>query len=377
MRFTPFRIALIISGLALILLAAVAWNLHPKYLTREINKRLAQIPEYHGEVQRAEINPLTGNLTITGLRLHKNKKTAPAGFGSAEKIVVQFSWRALLKRQYLLAVHVEKPVTRFLMRQRKPGQPRKVALWQPFFAKLPPFRMNRVTISDGSLRVRNDEDIPPTDLFFDQINLEGTNFTNRESLLLPSPVKVSGTGRMMNEAPLTLEVEAVPFKEHATFTLKGKLERFNLTRLNPVLRNYTGVDIEKGFTSVDASFSVEGQNFKGRVHRTSEELIILGKTDGHLPFIQGLKEVMFEKWLNRRKDKEGNLEADYDVTGPLGYMDQDIFLAAVWVAKTAFLQSLRPTLPETVTMGMPEQAEEDWMALQARERKKAAAHSRR
>lgn len=309
------------------------------------------------------------------LRLEKNEEQAPAAFLSVETITLDLSWRDLLRGRYVFTVRLKNPKTLFLMRQRKPGQARKFGLWQPFFAKLSPFRIDRVIISNGSLRLRNDEDIPPTDIYFDRIDVEGTNLANRPSLLRPVPTRVAGTGRMMNEAPLTLEVEAKPFEEHATFELTGKLERFDLTRLNPVLRHYTGVDIERGFMTVQGKFSSTDGKFDGRVHRESEELNILGKTDAHLSFIQTAKEFIFEAWLNSKKDKTShNLEADYELVGPLGYMDQDLFLAAVWVSKSAFLQSLRPTLPKTVTMGTPEQAEEEWMALQAKQRKKLQKH---
>ncbi len=368
-RFSVRNVLLILC-LAFLSLCGALWFLHPRYLTREINKRLAQIPGYNGEVAKARVG-FAGTLIIKQFRIDKNEEKAPAAFISADTIILDLSWRHLLKKNLVGTIKLQNPKSLFLMRQRKPGQARKFALWQPYFATFPSFRINRIKIVNGSLRVRNDEDIPPTDLYFDQINAEGTNLTNRPQLLLSSSTRVRGMGRMMNEAPLTVDVEVNPFQEHAAFKLKGKLERFNLTRLNPVLRYYTGVDLEKGYATIEGKFSAGEGHFTGRVHRKCEELDILGKTDTHLTFIQAAKEFIFEKWIKGKKDKDsGNLEADYDLSGPLGYMDQDIFLATVWVGKSAFLQSLRPTLPEAVKMGSPEQAEEEWMELQARERKK-------
>lgn len=359
-------------GLLLPLVVVVGlWCSLSWFLTREANRRLGEIPGYAASVGRVRVGLVPLRLMVRDLKIDKREEAAPAVFLTLASGTVEVSPGALLWGRWVLRVGLDRPAGRFLMRQRKPGQPRKFALWQRFFAKLPLFRISQLSITDGSLRLQNGEDIPPLDLTFDRIEGTVTHLSNRPGHF-GKPPRLEGSARMMGQAPMTLVIETKPFQERVDFHLKGSLKGFDLSTLNPVLRHYTGVDLERGRMDVEGDLTASGGRFRGRVQRTISGLKVIGPREHHRGLVPLLKEAFLQAWLNRRKDDTGDITGGYALSGPLGYMNADVFLAGVWVAKSAFLQSLRPTLPPEVVMGSPAQAEADWMALQARERAKAA-----
>lgn len=356
-----------------ILLFLFVWIVHPPYLTRAVNSRLKEIPGYKARVARVKVEPWGARVVVDGVAIEKLERTAPAMFLKADRVTADLSWGGIIGGDWEADVFLDKPEALFLMRQRLPGQPRKVGVWQAFFSGLRPFRVGTVKIRNGDLRIQNEESIPPADFSFNGIIAEGANMANRADRLGKGPARLEGQCRFMGHAPLRLFVEVVPFQEHATFRMKGQLDRFELKTLNPSLRHFTGTDIEAGVIDVEAELSAEGAEFSGNVKRRVEGLDVIGRAEEHLGFIQRVKEFVFEVWLKGRQ-KDGVMAAEYRLAGPLGYRDADVFLACVWAAKSAFLQSLRPVIPPEIRMGTPEQAEEEWMALQDRERKKAGRH---
>lgn len=357
------------AALLLSLSLAGGWLLLPWVLTRKANAVLGDIEGYRGSVERVWVGVFPPSVMVRNLALEKREEAAPGFFFSLSSgTVAVSSWGSIYGR-LRLKLDLVQPRARFLMRQRRPDQKRKFALWQSFFARWPAFRISSLSIVDGSLRLQNLEDIPPLDLSFDQINGEAFNLANRPGLLRDKP-RLEGTARMMGHAPLTLVVETRPFQERVNFQLQGSLKGFRLSTLNPVLRHYTGVDMEGGTMDVEGTLAASDGRFEGRVHRVLNGLQVITAHERHPSFVPLLKEVVLQTWLNGRKNAGGDIQGDYVLSGPLGYMNADVFLAGVWTAKSAFLQSLRPTLPKEVRMGSPQQAEEEWMALQAKERKK-------
>lgn len=356
-------------------MASFALRVLPKILTHRINGRLRAVSGYDGGVERVRLKWAKPRLILHQFHLNKRDATPPGVFLSADQISIGFSWSALLRGNLVLDVTLEKPRIVCLMRQRGIGEPLKYGLWQEFFAPRVPFRMDRVTINDGILRFQNDQSIPPIDVTFDEVTLTADNLANRESMVLPKTTLIKGCGRLMDHAPVRLSVEMEPFKKHSTFRLKGEVKDFNLVFLNEVLRHYTGLELKKGSLTMGGEFTVRDGEFNGRVHRRIEGLIVRSR---HRGFINGMKEIYFQAWIDRREDTiTGRIENDFRLSGPLGYMDQDAFLAAVWVAKSAFLQSLRARMTGEIRMGTPEEAQDKWAAQQAREREKRAREKRR
>jgi hypothetical protein len=372
----PVSVWRVLAGVVLlgviVCAAALAYIGPAVFLTDAVNRRLATIPHYKAHVARADIRFRPLGVVIDGLSFGKDEVAAPAAFVTIHRLQI-FIVPSALRHKFFLIDHVslDGADSLFLMRQRKPGQPPKFGLWQKFFEGLPAFWVRRVSVRNGSIRIRNDEDIPATDIYFSRVNVHGSNMANRRWLVKGgSKARLEGTGRMMDHAPLWMSVEAEPFASSATFRLKGRLRDFRLVTLNPVLRHYTDMDLNNGLLDIDGDIAVGGGVYVGDVRRSQAGVKVFKKGEKHGGLGIFMKEFFVQAWLNRQAGKDGKIDETYILTGPLGYLNHDVFLAGAWTAKTAFLQSMRPRMPEKVEMGPPEQAEAEWMELQAKEREK-------
>jgi len=159
------------------------------------------------------------------------------------------------------------------------------------------------------------------------------------------------------------------FNEHAVFDMKGSLKQFDLVAMNSIMKHYTGLQLEKGALNMEVDLFTREGRFGGKVKRWIEGLAIQ-KSDDKL--FKRIKEDVAQTWINWQKDdKTGRIEKDFEYAGPLGYLDQDIVLAAVWIAKGAFIQSLKAKLDDQVHPGDPAQALDEWALFQEKEREKS------
>jgi len=365
------KIALFLSLFAAV--AAAAGAFAPGLLLRELNRRLASIPGHDGRAQTLRIGWREGAVSIGGFSLEKKERTAPAVFVTARSATARVDWAALRRRRLVLDVSLEKPDALFLMQRRRPEMPRRTGLWRP--QGLPPFALRELRITDGKIRLRNDDVIPPTDIFFDGIELAFRNMANRPSLLASATATIAGTGRFMGRGALALDVAVRPFQPHAVYVASGSLRGFDLKAVNPLLRHYTGMDLEGGTLDVSGRFAAADGVYAGTVHRAIADVNVKRKRE-KMPFPTAVKEWLFETWIRMKAGKDGRVVNDYELTGPLGFMDGDLLLAIVWPLKTAFEQSLRPTLPPRVEADSPEVVEERWMKQQAEERAKQEERAR-
>jgi len=356
------------AGAVFLLVAlAVYWAL-PTVLTSCLNSRLQTIPGYDGGVKKVSLECVRPRLVLHRFQLNKRDKVPTAAFLSADEISFDFSWGQLLRKNFVLNVTAEKPRIVVFLLQRAVGQPRRFGLWQKFFARLPSFRADRVTFKDAILQFKNEQSIPPIDIHFDNVMITATNMANRKEMILPAETVVEGRGLLMNQAPMSVSVKAGTFKKHASFQLKGEVKDFNMMLLNDFLRHYSGLELKSGRLNMGGEFTAKDGGFHGRAHRQIEHLGIRSR---HKGLVKSMEEMFLQAWIDwHMENPKGRIENKFQLSGPLGYTDQDVFLAAVWVGKSSFLQSLKAGIPAEIRMGTPEEAQDRWAARQAIEREK-------
>jgi len=361
------KIVTVVLGLLLALV--LVYLVLPILLLQSLNRRLQSIPGYDAHVRALELSWLKPGVTFHHVNLAKREKTAPGALVSAERVHVQLSGRALLRRELVMDITVEKPDMTFLMRERRVGQPKPLGIWRDPFVSLPPFRVHQAIFRDGSLRFDNADAIPPIHVFFDALTMSVTHVANSIRMKSPGPSLVKGEARMQGQAPVTLSMTLDPFAEDATFTVAGTLKRFDLVAMNPAMRHYTGLTLARGSLTMQADLAIHDGRFKGRIQRSIHDLTIEKK---QRTLLKAIKEDVAQAWLNWHEDNDTQrIEKTFDYEGPLGYLEDDLVLAAVWVIKGAFIQALKAKVDDKVVTVLPEQALDEWAQWQAKERKKA------
>ncbi len=370
MKRRRILIVFLLVGLATLVAGVVTL---PSLLTSIVNRRLGKVPGYEGGVKRVHVHWSKLRLTAVHLRLNKRERISPAVFLTADEVGLKLSIRRLLRGQLSLTLTLENPKITFLIRQRKVNEPPRFGRWQVFFATLPPFRMDALALRNGSVEIRNNESLPPLVVSLDGIELTASNMANRGRLMRPEPARLEGRG-FLSGAPVWVSLEAEPFKEHASFHLKGGLTNFNLVGLNDTLHYYTHLDLKNGFLTMTGDFVAQNGAFEGRVHRALTDIDV---RRARKTMMKDIKEFIFQTWIDGQQSSPNHIENDFHLSGPLGYMDKDLFLASTWAASRSFLQSLNPKLPPQVRLSTPEATQALWMETQARALTKRNAKIRR
>jgi hypothetical protein len=352
----------------LIVLTIVIYGYLPKVALQKINDRLQEIPGYEGKVESLAIQPFRPAITLRHVKVAKDEKVAPGVFVEAEHIRVAFSWLNLLRRRWVVNVTLHKPNVLMLFSPRPVGQKVVAGVWQPLFAKMPPFRMDHLTLSEALFHIRNDEEIPPLDLRLEKINATATNLANRASLRTPSPSQLDASMQVRGHAPARLAMMIHPFEEHVTFDITGTLKELQMTSLNPSLRHYMGLEFTEGLFDMAIDIKVHKGEFRGKVHRTIRGLTTKKNYKG---IIKDIRAEIMQFWVNVKEDHpHEQMEKTFEFSGPLGLYDQDVALAGVWIVKGAFIQAIRGNIKDGVRLETPEKMIADWAIFQANERKK-------
>ena len=364
MRF--LRISLFIAA-ALFVAGFAGLLALPKILARQINHSLQSLPGYGGSVETAHLEWKGPRLILRRLEFHKLEETPPATSFSAEQIRIDFRWSQVLRGEAALDMVLEKPRFALLLRQRNIGDPRPTGVWKIYFKGLPPFRIDRLTIHDATLDFRNDQSLPPLDVFLNEFELTAGNVANREAMFLPGTTDVEGRGLLLNHAPVTMSARVEALQKPPVFWLKCEVKGFDLTFLNGLLSRFGGFKLEGGRLDMQTELNARSGEFAGQVHRRLDKLDIKNQDRG---FIKDAKDVILQTWIDWHVDASGGIENRFRMSGPLGYMDEDPLLAVVWAGKQAFIQSLKANLPEDLRLDKPEILQDQWAARQAIERKR-------
>lgn len=356
-----------LTAAALALTAAlVARRKLPQMLTEKVNQRLRSIPGHSGSVESADID-WKGRMVLRGFTLSKIDPAPPAIAFSADQIELDFSLFHALRKRAVLDVMLEKPRFEMRLRQRKPGDPRSAGAWMKPFRGLPPFRIRRLTLHGAALRFANDQHLPPLDISFNEVNLTASNLANRSDLFSSGTADVDGKGLLLNHSPITISAKIKPLENPVAFDFKGDVQKFDLMNLNPLLQRFGGFKLEGGSLDMQSELRAEHGEFAGTVERRIEGLDIKNQ---HRGLFKNAKEVLVQTWINWKADKADRIEKRFHLSGPLGYLEEDPLLAAVWVGKHAFIQSLKANVSEELRLDRPEVLQDEWAERQAEELKK-------
>jgi len=358
----------VVAGFVLLIIV-LADLVFPAILLRTLNHRLSHVPGYDGHIQSLDLGWIRGRMVFHEVRFEKREDTAPGAFVSADRVVADLSWLQLLHGYPALTLDVEKGAMRFRMRERRVGQEKPVGVWRKPFTRTPALRVERITFHDGRLQFQNADAIPPIDIYFENVQLTGSNLSNRAALLSSSATHIQGTARMQGQAPLFVDMTVYPFQDQTAFTVAGRMQDFDLTAMNPIMHHYTRLRLKTGTLRMSVDLTAEKGFFGGQVSRSIDRLAIQKSPQKPL---KRIKESVAQAWINSKKeDDRDRIETHFEYSGPLGYLDQDVVLAAVWIVKAAFIQALNPKVENKVVGVLPEQALDQWALFQQKEREKA------
>lgn len=337
----------------LIVLLVLARVIAPWVLEGVVNDRLARLEGYRGRVGDVDLALWRGTLYFDDLVVVKLDSPVPVPALFIPRIRAALDWRALLSGAIVAKVHLQSPVLRFVDAPTKAGQQLKPPPnLRQVVESLAPLDLNRLEIDDGRVHFQNFHARPRIDLFIRDLTVDAQNLRNvvDPRALLPSTIQAHARfGQARTEAVFSLLMRVNPLLSPPQFMLEAEMKNLHLPELNPFLKNYATLDVERGRSEL----FVEAATARGRI------------TGYVKPFIENLEVVDFKKDLNEDSPiqfvwenivgtvadvfkNDGTQAARIPFSGNWKDPSVGLWSTIVSIFRHAFVQALRPKIEQSL-----------------------------
>ena len=179
--------------ITIIVLLIVARLLLPYFVKNYVNKTLANIPGYYGQVEDIDIALWRGAYVIHGLYLNKLDGVTQVPFLNFEKTDISIEWDAILDGKIVSEIEMTNPHINYVFEDQQATSEdgdADIDDWTKALTDLVPIDVNRLQVTNGKLAFVQLATEPNIDLYLDQVNLSATNLRNvkEKQRILPSDV---------------------------------------------------------------------------------------------------------------------------------------------------------------------------------------------
>lgn len=330
----------------------------PYAVKSAINAKLAEgVGRYTGKVEGVRLALWRGDFALRGLRLRETGE-----FFDLEVPEASFNveWGPLLARRMVVAsVEVSRPSLRMKLRpaarvvqkvsrgvrekarelKAEQGERQDSRPLPALLEEVAPFRIDRLTVKDGTVLVRESGDQAQVELGDLQVSVE--NITNAAKWS-SGPVAKGKAATRVAGSSVSVSFELNPTAREPTFHLTLAIDGLELKNLNGLLRSEWGIDAEKGTFDLYAEADAKEGRFKGYVKPFVQDLEVGGgRKEGAL---KRVKEAVIDVAASLLSNKD--TEAVASRTPFAGAFDDPqigVWAAVVSVLRNAFVKALTPS----------------------------------
>jgi hypothetical protein len=345
---------LLIALLVVAALLVIARALLPLLLEHYVNRQLAQADAYTGAVDDVDISLVRGQYALDDLHVEKRDNPLPEPFLRVPRLELGLDWSAVLAGEWVGDVHVTRPVIAFVDGPSpEQSQDGLGADWAERLDRLLPFRLNSLTVEDGTLALYKTEEDGSTHRLgqLHAIDVEAQNFTN----IRESDEEVFGTvaitGTVQGEGLLRVFAEIDPLSDPPEMSVDAQLTELPLPELNPLLEAYANLDAEAGRVEIFTEFASADGRFEGYVKPLIRDAEILN-LDEDGSFFGTLWEGVVELAKNiLENDETDRVGAEVPLEGELTAVDAELIPAVFSILQNAFIEALSVGLGRTIGLG--------------------------
>lgn len=335
---------------ALLLLFLIVFRLLlPGIVRKQVNKALADIPGYYGQVDDIGISLYRGAYTIEGLYLDVVDGNTQVPFLKLPHTDISVEWKSLLKGRFVSEIYLYNPEVIYLMEdQATVGDEEAPAAddWTEAITEIVPVEINHLEIIDGKLAYVEVNAEPNIDLQLNDFNLTVNNLRNvvAEDRTLPSSLWASATsiggGKMLLEGNLNV-VKEIPDLD-LTFSLEG----IDAPALNDYTDHYAGIDFESGTVNLYSEVAIADGFLKGYFKPMLEKGKFHSKEDGLLETLwEGL--VGFFKFVLQNQQTD-TFATKVPLEGNLNGVTAGVPTTVFNIFKNAFVSAFREQPDEEI-----------------------------
>jgi Domain of Unknown Function (DUF748) len=340
--------AAVIAG---ILLAAVAIRATmPVLVERYVNRQLADIGEYSGNVENVDLALVRGAYTVHDLTIVKVASTAETPFLELPAMDISLEWRALLDGELVGELVMRGPLLNLIQGETDEETQLGTGVnWPEQVRRFFPFRFNTVEVQDGKATFRAPGIEAEESLVLERLDVMLRDLTNVEERDAPAFATIRARGTVMGDAPIALDGRMNPNESLPTFDINLSLEGARVVEVNPWLREFINVDAESGTFSMYTELAASEGRFEGyvkpiienpRIFRMDEE------ADG--PFQKAWEALVEIGTQILKNPEEDQVATELPLSGELEDPEVDLVTALVGLLRNAFVNALSHALENDV-----------------------------
>lgn len=284
----------------------------PYFVTRHVNKVLANIPGYSGSISGVDIWLVRGAYIIHDLKIFKTERNEKVPFIDIPSTDLSVEWRALIHGSVVGEVIFENSALNFIggnkdSEGKENNQAGEDVDWTVPLKKLIPLQINRLEVINGSVFFYDFTTNPKVDLNLKQLNLLATNLNNAEKQTGTLPSKVNLTATSIGDGQLSIDMNINVLKEIPDLDMDLKFEKVNMPALNDFFLAYSKVDIEKGTFFLYSEMTILDGVIKGYIKPLAQNVKVVNwKEDKQNIFNlvwQSIVGFFVEIFENQKKDQ--------------------------------------------------------------------------
>lgn len=327
----------------IIIVLLVAFRIYlPTLVKNNINKVLADIPGYYGQVEDVDIALIRGAYVVKGMYLNRVNAKTQVPFLNFPKSDISIEWKSLFKGKIMSEIIMTSPEVIYVFEDQKAqsdGETANVEDWTKALTDIVPIDINHFQVHNGKVAFVQLQAEPNIDLNIDQIDLYADNLRNVKSQegTLPSPIHA--TGVTFGNGNMTLEGKINLIKEIPDMNLEFALKSSNATALNDLTRHYAGIDFEKGTFELYSEIAIADGFLKGYIKPLLTDTKLIGKEDGFLGVLwEGF--VGFFKFIlkNQRTD---TLATKVPLEGDLNNVEAGVWPTVINIFGNAWIKAFK------------------------------------
>jgi hypothetical protein len=298
-------------AVAIIVVALIGLRLAlPGIIKDQINARLQALDAYTGHVDRVHLALWRGGARIDGLQLVKRDAKTREPFMQADQFEGSIEWRNLLHGKLVAEGEIRSPRIHLVQSELKQKQQLGTETdWRKTVHELLPIKVNTFRIRNGLVTFVTDKIATKDAVTIQNINGEITNLTNAVGSNEESFAHFNLSAQVLGDAPMQVNGSVNPLAPTPTFDFNYKLEKVQLPKLNPWLRQYIKADAEQGDFEMYMEMAAADGKFKGYAKPLMQHVQILSNADQD----EGALHKMWEGILQFATDIFKNNKADEQV----------------------------------------------------------------
>ncbi len=354
MKIKKIKKKYIIIG-SVVLILIIGRLMLPCFVTRFVNKVLADIPGYSGSISDVDIQLIRGAYLIHDLKLFKVEGVEKIPFIDIPTTDLSVEWSAIFKGSIVGEVIFTNPKLNFIGGDQKDAagkttnQTGEDVDWTVPIKRLMPLQINRLEIENGSIFFYDFTTKPEVDIHLKQLHLLATNLNNADKQTVALPSHMKATAVSIGNGQLTINMDINVLKEIPDLDMDMKFESINMPALNDFFFAYAKVDVEKGVFNIYSELTIEDGILKGYVKPLAQDVKIASwkndKQDGLNLVWQSIVGFFVEIFTNQEKDQ---FATKADLAGDLNDVKTKTW-PTIWnIFKNAFVKAFEKNTDNTI-----------------------------